>query len=216
MTKRQKIEKIKNDIVVIAKLMYDKGLVNAYEGNISVRFDDTVYVTPSAECKGFLTSDMLVITDMEGTVLEGQCKPSSEIKLHLAAYKLRGDLKAVIHSHSPYATAYAVANKPIISNAYPEMITFFGQIPLAEYGTPGTDTVFAGLHKYINEFDVVLLANHGVVAVGTDIWDTYFRIEAAESIAKTLLLAEQAGGAVDLPKGETDRITRSRISSRSS
>jgi L-fuculose-phosphate aldolase len=216
LNKRLKIEKIKRDIVEVAKIMYDKGMVNAYEGNISVRDGDTVYITPSAKCKGFLTPEMIISTkagvpadNARAMPPDPRCadlKPSSELKLHLAVYEQRDDLRAVIHSHSPYATAYAIANKPIATKAYPEMITFFGQIPLLKYGTPSTDAVFAELHKYIHDFDVFLLANHGIVSVGFDIWDTYFRMEAAEGIAKTLLLAEQAGGAVDLPDDEIKRL----------
>lgn len=190
------------DIVAVAKVLYDKGMVNAYEGNISVKDGDIVYITPSAACKGFLTPEMIIQTDMKGDILAGKGKVSSEIKLHLATYTLRGDLKTVIHSHSPYATAFAIANRPIVTKAYPEMSVCFGQIPMLEYGTPSTDAVFAGLNRYINEYDVFLLANHGIVAVGFDIWETYFRMEAAESIAKALLLAECAGGAADLPNEE--------------
>jgi L-fuculose-phosphate aldolase len=195
---------IRQEIVAVAKTMYDKGMVNAYEGNLSIRGGDAVYITPSAKCKGYLTPDMIVVSDMDGNLIEGDGKLSSEVKLHLAAYKLRGDLRAVIHSHSPYATAFAIAGRPIATKAYPEMLVIFGQIPIVEYGTPSTNAICAGIHRCIHEYDVFLLANHGIVAVGANLWDVYFRMEAAESIAKTLLLAEQAGGAVDLPDSEVE------------
>jgi L-fuculose-phosphate aldolase len=145
-------------------------------------------------------------TDLNGNILEGMYKPSSEIKMHLAAYRQRSDIKAVIHAHSPYATAYAVANKPIETKAYAEMITFFEKIPLAKYGTPSTDEISEGIREYIGSFDIVLLANHGIVAVGPDLFNTFFKLEAAESMAKTLLLSKILGGEKELPETELEKL----------
>ncbi|MCR4435273.1 MAG: class II aldolase/adducin family protein [Clostridiales bacterium] len=189
---------IKKQMVEVSRLMYGKGLVNAFEGNLSVRDGERIYITPSRICKGFLTEDMIVVTDMEGNTTEGRFKVSSEIKLHLGSYKVRPDVRSVIHTHSPYATAYALANRPIETRAYPEMITFFEKIPLAPYGTPSTDEVFLKAEEYIKDYDVVLLANHGIMGVGADPYDAFFKVESAESIAKTLLLAERLGGAKEL------------------
>ena len=189
----------KQQLVEVSKLMYDKGMVNAYEGNLSVFGSGRVYITPSAKCKGYLTEDMIVVTDLEGNILEGDLKPSSEISLHLAAYKNNSAIKSVIHAHSPYATAFAICNRPIETKAYPEMITIFGRVPLADYGTPSTDEIYKGMLQYINEFDVVLLANHGIVSFGKELFETFFKLESVECIAKTLFLAEQLGGVKDLP-----------------
>lgn len=189
---------IRKQIVEVARLMYHKNMVNAFEGNISVLDKDLVYITPSAVCKGFLTDEMLVVTDMEGNVVEGAYKPSSEIKLHLAAYRNRSDIKSVVHAHPPYATAYAVANKAIETKAYPEMIVLFKKIPLAAYGTPSTDEIWQGMLEYIQEYEIILLANHGIVTVGRDAYDAFFKLESAESIAKTLLLAGLLGGENEL------------------
>jgi L-fuculose-phosphate aldolase len=191
--------KIKQQLVEVSKLMYDKGMVNAYEGNLSVFENGSVYITPSAKCKGYLTQDMIVVTDLDGNILEGSLKPSSEIKLHLAAYKNNPEIKSVIHAHSPYATAFAICGRPIETKAYPEMIVLYGTIPLADYGTPSTDEIYKGMLKYINEYEVILLANHGVVSLGRDLYETYFKLESVECIAKTLFLAEQLGGAYELP-----------------
>lgn len=174
-------------------------MVNAYEGNISILNDRKVYITPSAVCKGFLSEEMIVVTDLDGNILEGSYKPSSEIKLHLAAYRNRPDVKAVVHAHSPYATAFAICNKPIETKAYPEMIVIFGSVPLAEYGTPSTDEIYYGMERHLLQHDVVLLANHGVVSVGTDAFDAFFKLESVEAIAKTLFLARQLGEERDLP-----------------
>ncbi|HHW47771.1 MAG TPA: class II aldolase/adducin family protein [Clostridiaceae bacterium] len=191
---------IKKQIVEISKIMYDKGMVNAFEGNISVLFQDKVYITPSAICKGFLTEDMIVTIDLFGNVVEGEYKPSSEFKLHLAAYRIRPGINSVIHAHSPYATAFAVANKPIETKAYPEMIALFGKVPLADYGTPSTDEIYYGVEKHILDYDVILLANHGVMSVGKDAYEAFFKLESVECIAKVLLLTNLLGGEKSLPE----------------
>jgi len=197
---------VKKKILEVSKLMYDKGFVNPYEGNVSIMDGEQIYITPAGVCKGYLTEDMIVVTDINGNVLEGMYKPSSEIKLHLAAYKLRSDVKAVIHAHPPYSTAYAVANKPIETKGYTEMITFFGKIPLAKYGQPSTDQISVGVEEFIDSYDIILLANHGIITVGNDIYSAFFKLEAAESMAKTLLLTKLLGGEKELPESELERL----------
>lgn len=201
---------IREQIVRVSKLMYDKGMVNAFAGNLSLRDGDCLYVTPSGICKGFLKEDMIVKTDMNGNVLEGMYRPSSEIKLHLAAYRNRKDIYSVIHAHPPYTTAYAVANKPIESKACAEMVIFFEKIPLAAYGTPSTDEIFSGVEEYINEYDVILLANHGIASVGRDVYDAFFKLEAAEDIAKTLIMARVLGGERDIPENKLKELNAMR------
>lgn len=199
-------DSIRENIIKVSKLMYDKGFVNPYEGNVSVLYDGQVYITPGGVCKGYLTDDMIVVTDLNGNVIEGLYKPSSEIKLHLAIYRLRKDVRAVVHAHSPFATAYAVANKPIETKAYTEMITFFDKIPLAKYGTPSTEQISEGIEEYIENYDLILLANHGIVAVANDLINAFFKLEAAESMAKTLLLTKLLGGEKELPETELEKL----------
>jgi len=201
-------EIIRKKVVEVSKLMYDKGFVNPYEGNVSILHGEQVYITPTGVCKGYLSEDMIVVTDLNGNVLEGMYKPSSEIKLHLAVYKLRSDVTSVVHAHSPYATAYAIANKPIETRGYTEMISFFGKIPLAKYGQPSTDQISAGIEEFIYKHDIILLANHGIIAVGTDIHNAFFKLEAAESMAKTLLLTKLLGGEKELPESELERLVK--------
>lgn len=197
---------IRSSIVEVSKLLYAKNLATAFEGNVSVIEDGRIYITPSAICKGFLSEDMLVVLDMEGNVLEGGYKPSSEAKMHLAAYRSRPDIKSVVHAHPPYATAFAVANKPIETKAYPEMIVLYGKIPLAAYGTPSTDEIYYGMNQYIKDYDIMLLANHGVIALGSNVYDAFFKLESAEGLAKVLTLARQLGGEKDLPNSKLDEL----------
>jgi L-fuculose-phosphate aldolase len=198
---------IRKNIVEISKLMYNKGMVNAFEGNVSVLDGERIYITPSAVCKGFLTEEQIVVTDMEGIQAEGspeRFKPSSEIKLHIAAYKKRPDIRSVVHAHSPYATAFAVAGRPIETKAYPEMIVLFGKIPLAAYGTPSTYEISKGMEEHIDKYNIILLANHGVMAAGCDVYEAFFRLESAESIAKVLYTARMLGGERELPEDKLE------------
>lgn len=200
----------KRQICEVAKMMYDKRLVNTYEGNISIKENNKIYITPSATCKGFLSEETIVVTDMDGNIIEGTGKPSSEIKLHIAAYRFRKDISSVVHAHTPYATAYAIANKPIETKAYPELIAIFGKIPLVKYGTPSTDEIYAGIDEYIYEYDVILLANHGIMSVGSDALEAFFKLEAVESIAKTLTIAKMHGGEKELPVDKLEELYRMR------
>lgn len=197
---------VRAEIVEVAKMMYAKGMVNAFEGNVSVKAEGKIYITPAAFCKGFLTEEMIVVTDESGNVIEGERKASSEIKLHLALYKLRPDASSVVHAHPPYSTAHSLAKIPIASKAYPELIIAFDQIPVVKYGTPSTDKIYAGMDKYIHEVDVVLMENHGIVSVGKNAHDAFFKVEAAESIAKTLIFTRLLGGENVLPEEELDTL----------
>jgi len=138
---------IRSEIVRIGKMMYEKNLVNAFEGNISVKQGERIFVTPTGICNGFLSDDMLVVVDENGEVLEGSLKPTTELGLHLECYRLRPDIASVVHTHSPFATGYAIANLPITSCAYPEMIVAFDQIPVVAYGTPSTSELCSDLGR---------------------------------------------------------------------
>ncbi len=187
--------KTKKDIAKITRYMHTTRLVNAYEGNVSVRYKDYVYITPAGISKGIVKPHMIVQLDMEGNILSNNgYRPSSEYKLHLHLYNIRNDISSVIHNHATYSTAYAIARKPIETKAYPEMIVLFDKIPVVEYGTPGSEGVYEGINKYVDYTDVFLLANHGIVSAGEDIWDALRKIEAVEKTAKTLLMARMLGG----------------------
>ena len=202
------LRQIKNEMAEIAKKMYLSGMVNIFEGNISVRVNDRFLITPSQQSKENMTEDMIIEVDAEGNVLNpsDKYKPSSEGKMHLAVYKLRPDVNAVVHNHSPYATAYAVAGKSIESTALTEMLGIFGEIPLVPYGTPGTERIYEGFPEHLKYHNAVLLANHGVLAVGETLLKAFSVAEAVEKIAQTLLYAELLGGGHSIPKEEVAMI----------
>ena len=201
-------EDLKQTIVEIARIMDQKNLVNTYEGNLSIKQDDKILITPSGKSKASLTPEMIAVIDETGRQFEGTLRYSSEFLLHVAAYRLRHDIHAAIHSHAPYLTSFALNNQPIQSNAYPEMINLFGKIPVVPYGTPGTSEIAAEMGPHIAASKVVLLANHGVLAVGVDLYDAFNLTQAAESIAYILTLAHNRGHVKDLTPEQVARVSK--------
>ena len=196
------------DCLKAAKLLYRRFLVNTYEGNVSVRLGDTILITPSAVCKEELEENDLVEVDLaSGETLrakEGRVA-SSETKMHLCVYR-NSAAQAVVHAHPPFATAYAVAAKPIETRAYPEMRVLYDRIPVCRYGRPGTEAVNADVPEALKTHDVFLLSNHGLVACGPSAMVAAHRLEGVESIAKVLTLAQLHGGESPLPRAELDAL----------
>ena len=196
------------DCLKAAKLLYRRFLVNTYEGNVSVRLGDTILITPSAVCKEELEEDDLVEVDLaSGETLrakEGRVA-SSETKMHLCVYR-NSAAQAVVHAHPPFATAYAVAAKPIETRAYPEMRVLYDRIPICRYGRPGTEAINVDIPEALKTHDVFLLSNHGLVACGPSAMVAAHRLEGVESIAKVLTLAQLHGGESPLPRAELDAL----------
>ena len=196
-------------VICASKFIYHRRMVNAYEGNVSVRVGGRLIITPSQVCKDELRPIDLVEVDIESEqVLYAAAgrKPSSEVKMHLACYRARPDVFGVAHAHPPCATAYAVCAMPIETKAYPEMMLLHGKVPLCGYGRPGTWAVCDDIPGILAEYDSFLLANHGLVSVGKDIMDAVYRLEAVESIADMLMRARMLGGEAVLPDDEVSEI----------
>jgi L-fuculose-phosphate aldolase len=201
-------EDLKQVICEIARTMDQKNLVNTYEGNLSVKHDEKILITPTGRSKASLTPDMIAVVDEKRTQIEGRLRYSSEFLLHAAAYQFRSDVNAAIHCHAPYLTSFALNNEPIESKAYPEMINLFGEIPVVPYGTPGTDEIWAQMEPHIRKSKVVLLANHGALAVGSDLYEAFDLMQAAESIAYVLTLAHNRGNVRDLTPEQVARVAK--------
>ena len=134
------IESLRADIVEIGRRMYARGYTASNDGNISVRVgDDRLLMTPKSVCKGFMTPDMMCVTDLAGKKIQGDRDPSSEMLMHLEVYRQRPDVRAVVHAHPPTATGFAVAGIPLDRAVLAEVLTTLGSIPLAEYATPSTE-----------------------------------------------------------------------------
>jgi L-fuculose-phosphate aldolase len=181
---------IKKDIVWVCRKLEALGFVPATDGNVSVRLDSkSILITPSMLRKGDIKESQLLVTDLEGKVLEGKGRPSSEIKMHLYAYKMRPDIKAIVHAHPPFATAFAAAGLDLRAPLLPEVVLTVGPVPLAPYATPSTDEVPRSIAPLIKKHQALLLANHGVLALGQSLEEALQRMERVEHLAKISLLA---------------------------
>jgi len=185
---------LRADIVEVGRRMYARGYTASNDGNISVRLGaDRLLMTPKSVCKGFMTPDMMCITDLEGRKLQGDRDPSSEMLMHLEVYRQRADVNAVVHAHPPTATGFAVAGIPLDRAVLAEVLTTLGSIPIAEYATPSTRELPEAVRKYIRAHDGMLLANHGALTVGGDLFGAYYKMETIEHFAKISLVARLLG-----------------------
>lgn len=209
MSKTEK--ELRQDIVEVGRLVFQKGWVAANDGNISIRLDENrVLCTPTATSKGMLHVDDLIICDMQGNKIEGRKERTSEIAMHLLIYGMRPDIRGVVHAHPPVATGYATAGRALNQALLPEVIIGLGCVPLADYGLPGTDALTDGMIPFIPKYDAILMANHGATCYGPDVFSAYFRMETTEHYARIALVAELLGGATVLPREEVNKLFESR------
>lgn len=197
-------------IVEVGKLLYERSYVVSSDGNVSIRIsEDRVLATPTMTCKGRMTEEDLAVTDMDGKPVSEK-RASSELAMHLLIYKMRPDIKAVCHAHPPHGTAFAVAglaiDKPILS----EVILTLGCVPLTDYGTPSTDELTEAMKPFVQHHNALLMANHGAVAYGENLWQAFDRLETLEHTARIAILAKTLGGAIDLPADAIEKLVRIR------
>ncbi len=198
-------------IVEVGRRMWLRGLVAANDGNISIRLPgDRVVSTATGVSKGFLSEADLVVTDLEGRLIEGRARPTSELGMHLEIYRARPEIHAVVHAHPPAATAFAASGLDLSDCFLSETAIFLGGVPTAPYATPGTDEVALSIRGLVPHTDVLLLAHHGAVTMGPDLESAYFKMETLEHTAKVALYARQLGGPKSLPRAELDRLEDSR------
>lgn len=180
--------------------LWERGLVGAAEGNLSVRLDSgMILCTPAGASKGHMKPSDLVIIDGDGVPQSDNGRPSSEIKLHLRCLRDRPDCAAVIHAHPPVATAFSLTRRSIPDDLLPEAAYVLGRVALVPYSMPGTDEVPEMLAPFLADHKTFLLSHHGAAALGVDLRDAYNRMETLERVARVLLLAEVLGGAEPLP-----------------
>jgi L-fuculose-phosphate aldolase len=198
---------LREAIVEVGRRLYARGYTASNDGNISARLDDRrLLMTPKSVCKGFMTPDMMCMTDLEGRKLQGDRDPSSEMLMHLEVYRQRSDVQAVVHAHPPTATGFAVAGIPLDRAVLAEVLTTLGSIPIAEYATPSTKELPEAVRKYIKAHDGMLLANHGALTVGADLYGAYYKMETIEHFAKISLVARMLGRENLLSREEVMRL----------
>jgi L-fuculose-phosphate aldolase len=186
--------KLKEFICEIGRRVYAKGFAAANDGNISVRLNEREFLcTPTMVSKGYLKPEDVCKVDGEGKQLAGVRKRSSEFLLHLAVYKNRPDVNAVVHCHPPHATAFAVAHEPIPKCVLPEVEVFLGEVPVAVYETPGGQKFADTITPFVKDCNTIILANHGTITFGPDLEKAYWNSEIIDAYCKILILARQLG-----------------------
>jgi L-fuculose-phosphate aldolase len=184
----------RREICRVGRWLYERGYIVACEGNISIRLDgDRILTTPTCLNKGMMSTEDLVIMDMEGRHLQGDRKISSEAGMHLLFYRMRPDVQAVCHGHPATATGFAAAGLGLDQALLPEVVVGLGKVPLVRYATPGTPDLGAALEPYVAHYDALLLANHGAVTCGPDLLTAFFRMETLEHFARIMLSTRLVG-----------------------
>lgn len=200
------ISDLKKLIIKYGAKLGEKNMSPATSGNISARFGENILITASGTCLADLCDEDIVLIDQNSNVLNGSKKPSSEKNLHKAIYEIRPDINAIIHCHSPYASAFAVSHIPLSKPIISENVFYFGEIPVAEYALPGSDKLVENTAKYFAKHDAVLLANHGIVIGAGDLKNAYYLMETAETYAQIYINSIVLGGAKELSPKDIDEI----------
>ncbi|MFW9908541.1 MAG: class II aldolase/adducin family protein [Candidatus Thorarchaeota archaeon] len=193
-------EEEKTALLEVCKDMLKLGMVIGSSGNASIRVDDHVVITPSSVKYITMEPDEMVVLSMTGDTIEGDRNPSIEKFMHLGVYNNREDAKAIVHSHSIYASSLAVLRKPlppIIDEVVPAL---GGEIRVAEYAMPGTKDLASNVVQALEERSAVLLANHGALSIGKDIHEALHKMVLFERSCQIFLMALQAGTPIELPE----------------
>lgn len=180
------LEILKRKVVLIAKQAEKDGMCKHKSGNFSLRDPQTGYVliTPSGVAREDLTYRDIIVVDIDGNIIEllTKVKPTSELSMHLTAYRTRSDVFGVVHTHSHYATSFAVAQREIKSVVF-ESAVYGGVVPLAPFGMPCTDDLANSIIEPLKKADACILSRHGMLAVGCDIDDAYLKACYVEDVA---------------------------------
>ncbi|WP_423792671.1 L-fuculose phosphate aldolase [Methanocaldococcus indicus] len=174
-----------NEFIKICQLLYNRKYVVGSGGNVSIKIDDKVYITPTGSILGLLKEEDIAIVDLNGNVIKG--KPSSEINMHLEIYRNKKNINAIIHTHSLISTFLSIINKDI-ELLTPEGKIFLKKIGYVDYYPAGSLELAKAVSK--KDEEVLILKNHGVVCLGKDLKEAYVKVEVLEELAKLNILKE--------------------------
>lgn len=194
------IPELKQQVCDWARRAYGDGLFEGTCGNLSAfdRERGAVVITPSGLAYDRYRPEDMVVIGLDGHVLEGNYRPSSEWIMHTMVYRQKPEVNAVIHTHSPYASAFAVRNQGIPAILIEMIPTLGGDVPLAAFGMPGTEEVGREAVRALRDRGGCLLANHGVLAVGGTLEQACVRAGYVENAARICSIAMGIGGVVPL------------------
>lgn len=195
--------KLRDEILKFGRLCYERHLLVAMDGNLSVKLSDTEILCTRAGChKGFLVDEDLVVIDRKGRKLRGAGSPTSEMAMHLACYDERPDIEAVIHTHPPIAIAFTIAGVSMARCVLPEVVLTLGTIPTVAYATTGTKDLAEGIRPYVRDHDAILMDRHGAVCLGKSLLNAFCNLETMEHTALITKTARDLGNVRELPPGE--------------
>ncbi|MCS6914176.1 MAG: class II aldolase/adducin family protein [Myxococcales bacterium] len=198
---------LRDRVVAICHRLYQRGLIAAADGNVSVRLGPKeVLVTPSGFHKGFITAADLIVTDLAGHRLRGKHKPSSEFLMHALCYAERPDISAVVHAHPPITVGLALAGVSLAQCILSETCLVLGPILTAPYTTPTTEEVPRVLRPYVRQANAVVMDRHGALTLGRDLEEAYNRMEAMEHAARITHAARTLGPITPLPPLEVQKL----------
>jgi len=188
---------LKEEIITIAHKIYERNLTIGSGGNISLRTNDGILITPSGIPFYELTSSDIITVDYNGNVKKGAHKPSSEALMHIEIYKTRKDINAIIHVHPPLLTGLSICRIKL-DFFHPEQVVYLGNINYVEYVTPTTQKLAMKVKEAVKDSNFIILFNHGIVSLGENIDEAFYRIEILENLLKSLAIAKIFGTPVSL------------------
>lgn len=202
-------QQLRREIIRVLYLVTDQGLACSSDGNLSVRMgEDRFLITPSGLHKMSMGEEDLIVVDGKGQVIEGKpgLSPTSEVPMHMEAYRERSDINAVLHAHPPCATALTIAEIPFPMDLIPEALIGLGSVPTAPYATPGTEELAHSIRGLLRDTNSILLSHHGSLTVGRTLEEALIALERMEHTAHTFFLAKAAGAIHPLPAEEMVRL----------
>ena len=203
--------RLRNAICEIGRLAYSRNYIVGADGNISARMiDGSVLITPAGAMKGFLSPEHVAHIDIQGRVIDNGPKCSTEVGIHLVAYRERPEMRAVLHCHPPHAVALTIAGIDMQTPIIPEIIVTIGGIPTAPFGTPGTDELPESIRAIIRCSDTLVMQNHGSVTIGANLLDAYKKLDMLEHTARILWLAHCVGKVHPLPPDVVKKLLATR------
>lgn len=209
-------QQLRQEIIQVCRLLHGGGYCLGYDGNVSARLDDERFlVTPSGVGKAFVRADQLVTVDWQGKLAgagrygaQRSLKPSSEVLLHLEAYRQRPDAQAVIHAHPPIAIALSIAGISLARCLLPDIILYFGLIPTTEYATPASVEGVRAISDLIRRYDALILQRHGSVTIGATVPDAYLKLEKLEHTALITKTVVELGREQPFPQEEIAKLVQ--------
>jgi L-fuculose-phosphate aldolase len=199
----------RDEIIRVMRIVTTQGLVRSSDGNIAVRLDENHFlVTPSGLYKMTMEPEDLLIVDWQNQVVKGRpgLKPTSELLMHLEAFRLRPDIGATLHAHPLYATSLTIVGQDFPLDIIPEVPIALGCVPIAEYATPGTPAMAASIRGPISQSNAILLSHHGSLTVGKDLEEALIALERMEHTAHSYFIARSFGMIVPIPADEMEHL----------